>query len=70
MPALGSAMGLRRWRGRTACAVQAYSLAGNDSCIGGGGATLTAHFAMQAVRAGVVASKRNPTVLKAYSEYY
>jgi hypothetical protein len=38
--------------------VHAYSLVGSDSC--GGGATLTAHFANQAVRAGVVASKRTP----------
>ena len=56
MRALGPLMGLRRWRGRTACAVHAYSLVGSDSC-GGGGSTLTAHFANQAVRAGVVASK-------------
>jgi hypothetical protein len=50
---LGSSMGVRRWRGRTACAVHAYSIVGNDLCIGGG-ATLTAHIATQAVRAGVV----------------
>jgi hypothetical protein len=53
MRALGPSMGLRRWRGRTACAVHAYSLVGSDLCIGGG-ATLTAHFATQAVRAGGV----------------
>ena len=57
------------WKDGTACAVHAYSLVGNDSCIGGGGATLTAHFAMQAVRAGVVASKCNPTGTKGYSGY-
>ena len=39
--------------GRTACAVHVYSLVGSDSCIGGG-ATLTARFPLQAVRAGVV----------------
>ena len=44
--------------GRTACAVHAYSLVGSDSCIGGG-ATLTARFAVQAVRAGVGASQGN-----------
>ncbi len=58
MRALGPLMGVRRWRGRTACAVHAYSLVGNDSCIGGG-ATLTAHFAKQAVHAGVGAFKLN-----------
>ncbi len=57
-------------RGRTACAVHAYSLVGSDVCTGGGGATLTAHIAVQAVRAGVVASKRTPTGTKGYSEYY
>jgi hypothetical protein len=41
---------------RTSCAVQAYSLAGNDSCIGAGGSTLSAHFAMQAVRNTAVIS--------------
>jgi hypothetical protein len=48
------------WKDGTACAVHAYSLVGSDSCIGGGGATLTAHFAVQAVRAGVGASKGTP----------
>ena len=54
-------MDLSRWRGRTACAVHAYSLVGSDSCIGGG-ATLTARFPLQAVRAGVGASKGTPPV--------
>ena len=61
MRALGSAMGLRRWplwKDGTACAVHAYSLVGNDSCTSGG--TLTAHFALQAVRAGVGASQGTP----------
>ncbi len=49
-------------RGRTACAVHAYSLVGGDLCIGGGGSTLTARFAVQAVRAGVGASKGNQAV--------
>ena len=39
--------------------MHAYSIVGNDLCIGGG-ATLTAHFAKQAVRAGVGASKGTP----------
>jgi hypothetical protein len=39
--------------------VHAYSLVGSDSCIGGS-ATLTAHFATQAVRAGVGASQGTP----------
>jgi hypothetical protein len=47
-----------------ACAVHAYSLVGSDSCIGGGGTRLTAHFAMQAVRAGVVASEGTPPTLR------
>ena len=55
--------------GRTACAVHAYSLVGSDSCIGGG-ATLTARFALQAVRAGVGASQGYPTGTKGYSEHY
>jgi hypothetical protein len=50
--------------------VHAYSLVGSDVCGGGGGVTLTAHFATQAVRAGVGASKGNPTGTKGYSEYY
>ena len=39
--------------------MHAYSLVGSDSCIGGG-ATLTARFALQAVRAGVGASQGTP----------
>jgi hypothetical protein len=66
MRALGSSMDLRRWRGRTACAVHAYSLVGSDSCTSGGGATQTSHFAIQAVRAGVGAY---PTGTKGYSGY-
>ncbi len=49
--------------------MHAYSLVGNDSCIGGGGATLTARFAVQAVRAGVGASRFNPIGTKGYSGY-
>ncbi len=69
MRALGSATGLRRWplwKDGTARAVHAYSLVGNDSCIGGG-ATLTARFALQAVRAGVVAALGNRFGTKGYS---
>ena len=51
-------------RGRTACAVHAYSLVGSDLCTGGGGSTLTARFAVQAVRAGVGASKGNQAVAR------
>ena len=39
--------------------MHAYSLVGSGSCIGGG-ATLTARFALQAVRAGVGASQGTP----------
>jgi hypothetical protein len=53
----------------TACAVHAYSLVGNDSCIGGGSSTLTAHLAVKAVRAGVVAALGNRIGTKGYSGY-
>ena len=64
MRAMGSAMGLRLWRETTSFAVHAYSLVGSDLCIGGGGSTLTARFAMQAVRAGVGASKGTQQVAR------
>jgi hypothetical protein len=62
-PRCGPRRGVRRWppwKDGTARAVHAYSLVGNDSCIGGGSSTLTAHFALQAVRAGLGASKGTP----------